>query len=218
MSMPWSKVWMFSEKFVSLSTGYLKSEVGWLGFMASQLLLVISCQIQLVHTHTHTHTHIYIYIYIICKRKRLQRTLLINELELICFHAVKFFQVLLFIVCTQLKGFKYCFLTLTILFNSYVIWTTSTQLYGFKQLTEIILSKWLNSSIWSTDEILTGTTTPGQSGFGSNGVVYHSHNHINHNCNTIHIQMQADSVVSGTNAFINFWLRSMVTQGERHNS
>ena len=34
----------------------------------------------------------------------------------------------------------------------------------------------------------------------------------------IHIQIQADSVVSDTNGFINFWLWSMATQGERHNS
>ena len=51
-------------------------------------------------------------------------------------------------------------------------------------------------------------------------VVYHSHNDINHNSHTIHIeiQMQADSVVSDTNGFINFWLQFMATQGERHNS
>ena len=30
-------------------------------------------------------------------------------------------------------------------------------------------SKWLNSSIWLSDRALTGTTTPGQSGLGSNG-------------------------------------------------
>ena len=32
----------------------------------------------------------------------------------------------------------------------------------------IILSKWLNSSIWFIDETLTGTATPGQSGPESN--------------------------------------------------
>ena len=31
------------------------------------------------------------------------------ELELICLRTVKRFQLLLFIICTQLKGFKYCF-------------------------------------------------------------------------------------------------------------
>ena len=34
----------------------------------------------------------------------------------------------------------------------------------------------------------------------------------------IQIQIQADSFVSDTNWFINFWLRSMATRGERHNS
>ena len=34
----------------------------------------------------------------------------------------------------------------------------------------------------------------------------------------IHKQIQADSVVSDTNWFINFWLWFMATQGERHNS
>ena len=33
-----------------------------------------------------------------------------------------------------------------------------------------------------------------------------------------YIQMQADSVVSDTKRFINFWRRSMATRGERHNS
>ena len=32
------------------------------------------------------------------------------------------------------------------------------------------------------------------------------------------IQIQADSVVSDTNGFINFWLRFMATRRERHNS
>ena len=34
----------------------------------------------------------------------------------------------------------------------------------------------------------------------------------------IHIQIQADTFVSDTNGFINFWLQSMATRGERHNS
>ena len=34
----------------------------------------------------------------------------------------------------------------------------------------IIPSKRLNSSIWIIDETLTGTTSPGQSGAGSNGI------------------------------------------------
>ena len=69
-------------------------------------------------------------------------------------HTVKWFQVLLSntnsFICTQLKGFKYCFSTLIILFN----------------ITHPI--KCLNSSSWPIDETLTGTTTPGQSGPKSN--------------------------------------------------
>ena len=38
-----------------------------------------------------------------------------------------------------------------------------TQLNGFNY------TKWLQSSIWSIDETLTGITTSGQSGPGSNG-------------------------------------------------
>ena len=34
----------------------------------------------------------------------------------------------------------------------------------------------------------------------------------------IYMQKQADSVVSDTNRFINFWLLSMGIRGERHNS
>ena len=46
----------------------------------------------------------------------------------------------------------------------------------------------------------------------------HSHKDLNHNSNTIHIQIQADSVDSDMNGFINFLLRSMATRGEIHNS
>ena len=46
----------------------------------------------------------------------------------------------------------------------------------------------------------------------------HNQNDINHSCNTIHIQMQADSIVSDTNGFINSWLRSMATRREWYNS
>ena len=42
-----------------------------------------------------------------------------------------------------------------------------TQLSGFKN--RFKYSKWLNSSIWPIDGSLTGTTTLGQSGPGSNG-------------------------------------------------
>ena len=37
------------------------------------------------------------------------------------------------------------------------------------QLNAFKYGKWLNSSIWPIDGILTGTTTPGQSGPESNG-------------------------------------------------
>ena len=50
-----------------------------------------------------------------------------------------------------------------------------TKMNGFK------LSKWLNSSIWSIDGALTGTTTPGQSRTGSND--YEEVLHIPQSCN-----------------------------------
>ena len=34
----------------------------------------------------------------------------------------------------------------------------------------------------------------------------------------IHKQIQVDCVVSNTNGFINFWLQSLATRGERHKS
>ena len=51
-------------------------------------------------------------------------------------------------------------------------------------------------------------------------LLLHSHNDINHNDNTRHIQtqIQANSVVSDTNGFINSWLWFIATRGERHNS
>ena len=65
-------------------------------------------------------------------------------------------------VCTQLDGFKYCYLTLVILFikSSYLIHTSCPQLYGFKQLI-IIIRKRLNSSVWPIDGALTDTPTLG---------------------------------------------------------
>ena len=50
----------------------------------------------------------------ICKR-----IVCINILkqEIICLHTIKGFQKLLFIVCTQLNGFKNCYLALLILFD-----------------------------------------------------------------------------------------------------
>ena len=53
-------------------------------------------------------------------------------------------------VCTQLNDSKYCYVILC------------TQLNGS------IYSKWLNSSVWPIDEILTGAMTRGQSEPGSN--------------------------------------------------
>ena len=53
---------------------------------------------------------VYTYIYYMYNLyvTSLQGTFL-NDPELICLHTVKEFQVLLFIVCTQLNGFKYCY-------------------------------------------------------------------------------------------------------------
>ena len=44
--------------------------------------------------------------------------------------------------------------------------------------------------------------------------LYHSHNDINHNGNTIHIQIQVDSFVSDTNGLFNSWLLSTLTWGD----
>ena len=42
----------------------------------------------------------------------------------------------------------------------------------------------------------------------------HKDNDINHNSNTIHTQIQADSVVSDTNTLFNSWLQFMATRRE----
>ena len=60
-----------------------------------------------------------------------------TQLILNILHAVKWFQVLIFINCTQLNSSKYCYLTLIILFNN-----NHT-------------SKRLNSSFWFIDGTLT---------------------------------------------------------------
>ena len=59
---------------------------------------------------------VYTYIKYICKQIvfRLQ---FFNEQELVYLYTVKWFQVLLLIVCTLLNGFRYCYLILIILFN-----------------------------------------------------------------------------------------------------
>ena len=64
-------------------------------------------------------------VYIKFKMNNLEVISILNKLELICLHTVKWFQVLLsnsynFIsyesfVCIQLNGFKYCYLTRIIL-------------------------------------------------------------------------------------------------------
>ena len=63
---------------------------------------------------------VYIYIYYIYE---FIGTLFLNEPELICFHTVKWCQVLLSntnsFICTQFNDFKYYYLTLIILFNIY---------------------------------------------------------------------------------------------------
>ena len=43
------------------------------------------------------------------------------------------------------------------------------QPFVYPQLNDFKYSKWLNNSIWPIDRTLTGTTTLGQSGLGSNG-------------------------------------------------
>ena len=55
-------------------------------------------------------------------------------------------------ICTQLNGFRYCYLILTIQFNI-----------------SLHTVKWLNSSIWPIDWTLTGATPLVKSGPGSNG-------------------------------------------------
>ena len=76
----------------------------------------------------------------------------LNETEIICSHTLKWLEVLLCnsisFICTQLNGAKYCYVALTIQFN---------------------ISNFAHSSIWSINRTLLGTTTPGQSGSGSNG-------------------------------------------------
>ena len=57
-----------------------------------------------------------LYIYDL-KVNSLYVRLFLNEPELICLHTVDWFQVLLFIVCTQLNSFKFCNSTLISLFN-----------------------------------------------------------------------------------------------------
>ena len=57
-------------------------------------------------------------------------------------------------ICTQLNGFKHCYITITIKFN----------------ISHLFVHSWiLNSFIWSKDGTLTGTTTPCQSWSRSNG-------------------------------------------------
>ena len=73
-------------------------------------------------------------------------------------------------VCTQLNGFKYCYLVLIVKFNIHHL------SYGFKS------SKLVNCSIWHIDGTLIGATIPGQSGLGSNG--YEGALHIPQNSRT----------------------------------
>ena len=49
----------------------------------------------------------------------------LKEPELICLHTVKWLQVLLFVVCSQLNGFKYCYLILIVLVNISHLFTHS---------------------------------------------------------------------------------------------
>ena len=75
-------------------------------------------------------------------------------------------------VYIQLNGFKYCYVTPMILSIKYfcLIQIMCSQLYCFKWLIIIIiLSKWLNSSVWPIDRTIAGTIHLGQSVPGSNG-------------------------------------------------
>ena len=54
------------------------------------------------------------------------------------------------------------------IYQVFLIQTIWIWLYGFKYPI-IMLSKWLNSSIWPIDGTLTGITNPDQSGPESNG-------------------------------------------------
>ena len=73
-------------------------------------------------------------------------------------------------VCTQVNGFKFCYLTLIILFAHYKVLLSNTILFNINHL-----FAYTYSSIWLVDGTLTGTTTLGQSGLGSyaNEGVYH---------------------------------------------
>ena len=92
-----------------------------------------------------------------------------NLIWIICLHIVQWFPTFLSninnLFAHSLNGFKYSYLTLVILLMkySYIIWIICTQSYYFKYLIITILSTWLNSSVWSIDGILTGTTNLGQS-------------------------------------------------------
>ena len=77
------------------------------------------------HTHTHIHTHTHTYIYDLFTNSL--SVAFLNELELICLHILKWFQVFLqntinssqyySFVCKQLNGFKYCNEVLIIQFS-----------------------------------------------------------------------------------------------------
>ena len=89
---------------------------------------------------------------------------ILNKPELIFLHTVAWLQVFhsntnnsiqcYLFICTQLNGFKYCYVTLTIHFNSVI----------YQHIV-----KWLNSSIWPIDGTLISTIILGHSWSGSNG-------------------------------------------------
>ena len=64
---------------------------------------VCVCEYVCVCTHTHIYAYIYIYIYIYIWFV----SEFLNEPEFICWHKVKWFQILQFYVCKLLNGFKY---------------------------------------------------------------------------------------------------------------
>ena len=76
------------------------------------------------------------------------------------------------LACSQLDGYKYSYLRLKILLlkYSYLVQMICTQRYGFKYLIRIILSKWLNSSIWLINRTILDLSEPGSN---SNEGVFH---------------------------------------------
>ena len=84
-------------------------------------------------------------------------------------HTVKWFQVLLYNTSNSIQ--HYLFVCIQFNLFQVLICNTNSILHSFAraQLNGFKKRKWLNISIWHIDRTLTGTTSPGQSGPGSNG-------------------------------------------------